>query len=192
MKRYLLMCLVAAAIITTGCDSKAKEINEIEQMATSVDSMINVSPVLNVGQKVEAEKLISRYLDFVNTYPEDSVSPEYLMKCAILYHHLPDYGKELAILEKVVAQYPKTTYAPQALAISARVSEDNIQNLAQTRTYLTQIQEKYPESPYAVNIDLQIEHVGDPEGLLESIMERTGVTLDEAFGKADSIDAVKK
>ncbi|MEI2676258.1 MAG: tetratricopeptide repeat protein [Chitinophagaceae bacterium] len=191
MKKYLGVFLAAFVLVAAGCDKKAKEIAEIEEMAVAVDSIIKINPVLNVGQKVEAEKLINEYLEFANNYPEDSLSAEYLMKTAILYHLMPDYGKELAILEKVIAQYPNSAYAPQALAIGARVSEDNLKNYEQAKTYLKQIQDKYSDSPYAVNIDLQIEHVGDLEGLLEAIMERTGVTLDEAFSKADSIDAVK-
>ena len=183
---------ISLLMITTACNSKEKELNKIEAQAKAMDSLIRVNPVMNVGQKVEAEKMIDAYLAYIDKYPEDTIAPEFLMKCAILYHVMPDYGKELAILEKLVAQYPNSGYAPQALAIGARVSEDNLRNYEQARTYLSQIMEKYPESPYAVNIDLQIEHVGDPEGLLQSIMERTGVNLDEVLKSADSVDAVKK
>ena len=126
MKKYLGVFLAAFVLVAAGCDKKAKEIAEIEEMAVAVDSIIKINPVLNVGQKVEAEKLINEYLEFANNYPEDSLSAEYLMKTAILYHLMPDYGKELAILEKVIAQYPNSAYAPQALAIGARVSEDNL------------------------------------------------------------------
>ncbi len=179
-------------VLTTACDKKGKELKEIDEMANQMDSVLKANAVLGVEQKVAAEKLIDEYLEFVNQYPNDSLSIEFLMKSAMLYHVMPDYGKELAVLERLVAQYPESPAAPQALAISARVSEDNLRNFEQARVYLKQIQEKYPESPYSVNIDLQVEYVGDAEGLLEAIMERTGVKADTVFAPKDSIDAVKK
>ncbi|MBK7443690.1 MAG: tetratricopeptide repeat protein [Bacteroidetes bacterium] len=192
MKKYFAVLTVMVMVLTTACDKKGKELKEIDEMATQMDSVLKANPVLGVEQKVEAEQLIDEYLEFVNQYPNDSLSIEFLMKSAMLYHVMPDYGKELAVLERLVAQYPESPAAPQALAIGARVSEDNLRNYEQARVYLKQIQEKYPESPYSVNIDLQVEYVGDAEGLLEAIMERTGVKADTVFAPKDSIDAVKK
>ncbi len=192
MKKYFAVLTVILMVLTTACDKKGKELKEIDEMATQMDSVLKANAVLGVEQKVAAEKLIDEYLEFVNQYPNDSLSIEFLMKSAMLYHVMPDYGKELAVLERLVAQYPESPAAPQALAISARVSEDNLRNFEQARVYLKQIQEKYPESPYSVNIDLQVEYVGDAEGLLEAIMERTGVKADTVFAPKDSIDAVKK
>lgn len=192
MKKYFAVLTVMVMVLTTACDKKGKELKEIDEMATQMDSVLKANPVLGVEQKVAAEQLIDEYLEFVNQYPNDSLSIEFLMKSAMLYHVMPDYGKELAVLERLVAQYPESPAAPQALAIGARVSEDNLRNYEQARVYLKQIQEKYPESPYSVNIDLQVEYVGDAEGLLEAIMERTGVKADTVFAPKESIDAVKK
>ena len=66
MKKYLGVFLAAFVLVAAGCDKKAKEVAEIEEMAVAVDSIIKINPVLNVGQKVEAEKLINEYLEFAN------------------------------------------------------------------------------------------------------------------------------
>ena len=95
-------------------------------------------------------------------------------------------------LELLAERYPESEYAPQALVTAARVSEENVNNIERSIKYLQQIKDKYPESPYATNIDLQIEYAGDDEALLDAIMERNGVDLDSLLEAADSIDAVKK
>ncbi len=190
MKRYLTVITAILLVTLTSCDKRVSEIEEINELASSVDSMIRSVPVLTVEQKVKTEALIAEYLEFTRNYPNDTLSAKYLVDAALLYNVLPDYNKELEVIDKLVLQFPKSAYAPQGLAIAARVCEDNLHNLDRAKGYLQQIQDNYGDSPYAVNIDLQIEHIGDTEGLLQAIMERTGQQMPGAI-ENDSIDAVK-
>jgi len=171
MKRYLTVLTAILLATLTSCDKRVGEIEEINEMASSVDSMIRSVPVLTVEQKVKTERLIAEYLEFASNYPSDTLSAKYLVDAALLYNVLPDYNRELDVIDKLVKQFPKSAYAPQGLAIAARVCEDNLRNLDRAKGYLQQIQANYSDSPYAINIDLQIEHIGNTEGLLQAIME---------------------
>lgn len=174
MKNYLTILFAVLLVVLTACNKRDTEVKEITELSAAVDSMIRVTPVLTVEQKVKTESLIAEYLEFIKNYPNDSLCPQYLINSALLYHVMPDYNKELRTVDQLVADYPKSPLAPQGLAIAARVCEESLRDLNRAKSYLQQIQDSYADSPYAVNIDLQIEYIGDSEGLLEAIMERTG------------------
>jgi tetratricopeptide (TPR) repeat protein len=190
MKRCFTVLTAILLLTLTSCDKRVSEIKEINAMSTEVDSMIRSVPVLTVEQKVKTEALIAEYLEFATNYPKDTLSAKYLIDAALLYIVLPDYNKSLHVIDQLVKQFPKSNYAPQGLAIAARVSEDNLRNFESAKGYLQQIQTNYSESPYAVNIDLQIEYLGDTQGLLEAIMDRTGQSMPGEVAP-DSVDAVK-
>ncbi len=187
MKRYMLFVGLLAMTIFVSCDKRGKELKEIEAMAAPVDSMIKATPVLKVNQKMQAEELIQEYMEFVRSYPKDTLCPGFLLKSALLYQALLEYKKELEVVEQLAAQYPESLEAQQGLAVAASTSEFSLRDYNAARGYLMQLKEKYPDGPYSTNIDLQIEYVGDPDGFLEAITEKAL----KASGVADSVDAVK-
>ncbi|MFI5171852.1 MAG: tol-pal system YbgF family protein [Chitinophagales bacterium] len=192
MNRILLIIALFLGTFFTSCVTREKQLDKVTSLSVEVDSILRTSPVLTVRQRESAGELIEAYNKYTEKFPEDSLSPKFMMKSALLYHALGNYLQELKTLELIVEKYPDTDYAPQALATGARVSEENINDLHRSRYYLKKIQEEYPESPYAINIDLQIEYVGDADGLLNAIMARRGINLDSLLAEPDSVDTVKK
>lgn len=182
---------VLLMVAMSSCNKRDKEIKEIDTMTMAVDSILKTNPVLTVEQRMKTEELALELTEFSDNYPNDSLSPQYLYQASMLYHVMPDYRKELRTLDLLVEKFPDSPLAPQALATAARVCEESKQDIKSSRDYLTQIKEKYPNSPYAVNIDLQIEYAGDAEGLLRAIMEKKGMNLDSLNAEIDSVDAVK-
>ncbi len=192
MNRLSGVLILICIFVLTSCNKKETELKQIYTASAEMDSILRTNEVLSVKHRVMAEDLIEEYMAFADSYPEDSLAPQFIFKSAMLYHFIPFYDKELVALELLAERYPKSEYAPQALVTAARVSEENINNIEKSISYLQQLKEKYPESPYATNIDLQIEYAGDDEALLDAIMEKNGVDLDSLLDATDSIDTVKK
>jgi tetratricopeptide (TPR) repeat protein len=167
-----------------SCDSRAKEVKEITTMSAKVDSMVQVAEVLAPAQRAEADEMLEKYEAFAEKYPDDSLSPAYLFKAAFLAATLPEYNKQIELFEKIANTYPKTDYAPQALALAAKSSTDYLNDKNKAKEYLLRLKNEYPNSAYSVNIDLQIEYVGDDEGLFEATMQRKA--------EIDSVNAVKQ
>ena len=167
-----------------SCNNRASQVREIETMSAQVDSMIQVAEVLAPAQRVEAEEMLEKYQEFAEKYPDDSLSPTYLFKAAFLAASLPEYKKQIEIFDQIAAKYPKTDYAPQALALAAKSYSDYLNDNNKAKEYLMRLKNEYPQSPYSVNIDLQIEYAGDDQGLFEATMQKKA--------ELDSINAVKK
>lgn len=184
MKAIIFYLGILLTTVLVSCNNRASEVREIENMSAKVDSMVQVSKVLAPAQRQEAEEMLEKYEEFAEKYPEDSLAPLYLFKAAFLAASLPEYKKQIEIFDQIAAEYPKTEYAPQALALAAKSYTDYLNDKNKAKEYLVRLKNEYPESPYSVNIDLQIEYVGDDEGLFEATMAKKAVL--------DSIDAVKK
>jgi len=184
MKRILFPAAIVFTTILVSCESRSREIKEIEEQAGPVDSMLQVTDVLAPAQREQAQEMVEEYEEFAEKYPDDSLAPVYLFKASFIKTAIPDYKGQLEILDKIAATYPKTDYAPQALALASTVCQNYTNDLEKAREYLRKIQADYPDSPYAINIDLQIEYVGDDDGLFEATRERKA--------EMDSVNAVKK
>lgn len=153
-------------------------------MSAEIDSMLNASQVLAPDQKQKAEEMLEKYVEFSEKYPDDSLAPAYLFKAAFLAASLPEYKKQIELFELIASKYPDTEYAPQAIALAAKSCTDYLNDKNKAKEYLLRLKNEYPQSPYSVNIDLQIEYVGDDQGLFEATMQRKA--------ELDSINAVKQ
>ncbi len=192
MKQLTLIIPVLLVITLVSCGKQDRELKAINKEMAEVDSIVKMNQVLTVEQRMRTGELVERIDDYADDHEEDTLSAQLLFHAAILCDKMPDYKKELKLLDKLVKKFPESRLAPQALATAARVSEAGRQDLNVARSYLIQIKEKYPNSPYALNIDLQIEYVGDDEGLLNAIMEKNGTSLESVLHPGDSVDTVKK
>lgn len=189
MKKSLLVALTLITVLLSACNKRAKEIEEIEAMAVKMDSVAKANPVFTVAHKVEAEALIAEYLEFVRSYPKDTLSPVYLMQASRLFAKMPDVKEELELLDRLIAEYPESPMVPQALITAANESELILRDFDRAKGYYQTLMDKFPESPYSKNLDLQIEYMGDPDGLYTAIMQRAGKPIDGEV--IDSVDAVK-
>lgn len=179
--------LMIVACTFASCDQRGKEIKEIDAMAVKMDSVAKANPVFTVAHKVEAEALITEYLEFVRQYPKDTLCAQYLMSAARLYEKMPAVKEELQLLDRLIEEYPASPLVPQALITAANSCELVLRDYNRAIAYYRTLQEKYPDSPYSKNIDLQIEFIGDPDGLFTAIMERAGKPVDTL----ESVNAVK-
>jgi tetratricopeptide (TPR) repeat protein len=189
MNKYFL-CFMGMILILTACNVRSRQIKEMKRNAAEVDSILKITPVLAPEQRSKADELANTYVEFSEKYPDDTLSPNYLMRAAFIKHALPDYKGELKILETIAEKYPESDLAPQALATAAKISEDELQDLNRARKYYSEIQQKYPNSAYAVNIDLQVEYAGDAEGFLNAVWKRNNNNPDSIIS-ADSVEAMK-
>lgn len=169
--RIFALALLGGILVSCG-NAKEKKMGDIHVMQVHMDSILKASPVLKPEEQNQAQQLVQSYLDFATQWPDDSLAPRYMLQAAVLLQMIPDYMGEINVLQKLASAYPQTDYAPQALSLAAKVSEEEMNDANKARKFYAEIKDKYPNSDYAVNIDLQIEFAGDPEGLLDAIRAR--------------------
>lgn len=178
-KEKILFFGFVALLFSISCNARKQSLNNISELQTNLDSVLSNNPILTPEQKLHADELIAAYSEFVEKFPEDSLSAKFLFETSRLKLMIPDYPAALEVLASIPEKYPADEQAPIALSTAASLCENVLQDCNKAEEYLKQLKEKYPDHPTAVNIDLQIEYVCDPQGYLEavrgSIMEKDSV-----------------
>ena len=80
--------------------------NNIEQRADLLSEINKLETELRADQalqvnKIKGEKMIDTYLNFSNSFPEDTLAPQYLFKAGEVSMGIGYYGKAIELFEKV-------------------------------------------------------------------------------------------
>ena len=157
--------IVFSALLFSACQSpKEKALKNIQELENN-DSSFN--PVL-------MKNLKDAYLDFVNKYPDDANSPEYLFKAGQRSNVLNQPTEAIQLFDKLMQQYPKSSYCEEALFLSGYTFENNLHDFEKARAAYESFLKKYPKSDLADDARLSLDNLGrSPEEILENIKKES-------------------
>ena len=114
------------------------------------------SPISNA----KALETITLYEKFANNFPNDTLSPTYLMKAADVCSNTNQAAKSVELCRKIVEQYPNFKGVPTAMFLMAFVTENKLNNIARAKELYQQFIQKYPNHPMAEDAKASIENLG--------------------------------
>ncbi len=103
-----------------------------------------------------ADSLVVMYQNFVTENPQDSLSPAYLFRAADILANRKECLKAIDLLDKLVKDYPKSSYAPEASFLKGVIFQDVCLNKEKAEESFNEFIATYPDSPL----------VNDAKGLL--------------------------
>jgi hypothetical protein len=174
MKNILILSLVLC--LFSACNQRKKEIENITALQLALDSVMKQKPVLLPADRVHAENLAKAYHNFVKNYPDDSLASKYMFQEAVMKQIMQDYPATLEILTTIPEKYPASKEAPDAITAAAAICENFLKDCDKAAYYLKQLGNQYPDHPAAVNIDMQIQYVCDPQGYLNAVRGEADTT----------------
>src|SRR5690606_36004354 len=92
-----------------------KSNEEPAERVVNKDSLANViktyeeQAIANGGAPDKAlfRKVITEFQNYALLFPEDPISPEYLLKASDYAHGIKQYEKSVKILDRIIANYPQ-------------------------------------------------------------------------------------
>lgn len=112
--------------------------------------------------------LKSKYLTYVDAYPDDEFAPEFLFKAAQRAIVLNQAKEAVEILERLMQQYPKSTYGEEALFLSAYTYENNLNDLNKAKAQYEDFLKRYPKAELAEDAKFSLSNLGkSPEEILQ-------------------------
>lgn len=110
----------------------------------------------------------AKYLAFVSAYPDDEASPMFLLKASQHAIVLNQAQEAIELLGKVIQQYPKSSFAEEALFLKALTYENNLNDLVQAKECYELFLKNYPKAELASEAAMAIENLGkSPEQIIE-------------------------
>ena len=173
-RNSLLILALAAALASCG-SSNEKDAAEIK---TAEDTLFSSSE--GFIDKAKALELVDLYVDYANSYPDDSMAVEYLFKGAEFCLNLGEGQRAITLYDRVIQEYPDFRKVPECLFLKGYVYENYLGDLDNAKAIYLEFIEKYPDNEFADDAEISIQNLGkSPEELIKQFEEQQAVSNPE-------------
>lgn len=134
-----------------------------------------------------ADITLTAYLDFVDHFPQDTLSAEYLFKAADLYRAKHEFDKAIAAFEKVGKEYPDFKKVPQTVFLQGFIYENDLKDLPKAKERYEYFISNYPEHPLARDVQFSLNNLGKtPEQIIQEFQQNNNIVTDSLSSSTDS------
>ncbi len=169
MKRTVLILVAAMAVALVGCNNGgAKASKTTENDVKKAEAALFNSDMSTNNEAVPAA--IETFSKYAAENPEAENAADYLFKALeVSINTKQDPKQSIDLTDRILKNYPKFDKAPVALFMLASfVYEDQLNDLDKARECYQRVVDEYPDSPFAKDAAVSIEHLGmSPEELIK-------------------------
>ncbi|MCB0643612.1 MAG: tetratricopeptide repeat protein [Phaeodactylibacter sp.] len=123
--------------------------------------------------KATAEAFVEKCETYVEQFPEDSLSAQYLFLAADVSRGLGEYGPAIMLWGKVWREYGQYEKAPDALFLQGFVYDNDLKDTTNAKRYYQKFLEKYPDHSYVPQVQQLLSVLGkSPEDLIKEFEAR--------------------
>lgn len=170
MKRIALLALATVLMVSCG-PSREDRIAQIEDFE---DSIFEIAVAADPDV---ADQLTQLYVDFADKYPNDSLSPIYLMKAADMQSNVLHTDRSVELFDRIIADYPDFEDVPMCYFLKGNALELNSQ-MDEAKVAYEEFLAKYPDHYMAEQTRMMLPHLGmSNEELLSLILEHANDSL---------------
>ncbi len=166
MKKILFLLLASAALVACG-PGREERVDEILDFEDSI--FVNAI----VADTATADKLTDLYLAFADKYPNDTLTPQFLMKGAEMQSNVLHTKRAIELFDRVINNYPDFSEVPMCYFLKGNAYDLNCQYTEAKEAYQIFV-DKYPDHFMASDTRKLIPLVGmTPEEIFEYNMHRS-------------------
>lgn len=170
MKYYLLV--LSTLLVLASCGSTQTREEALAQVKQAEDHLYAKQDVFQFSDSL-ATVTIEAYNNFATSFPEDSLSAEYLFKAADLYRAQHKYEPALDIYSKIQQNYPNYKKVPQTIFLQGFVYENDVKDLEKAKERYSAFLEKYPEHELAKDVQFSLNNLGrSPEDIIKEFNQK--------------------
>lgn len=169
MKIKNVLWMVCIACLISSCSSSQlklqQQIDEMEQQVTSSQDLH------------QWEELVTLYDKYIEKFPSDSLSPEYLYREANLFRVLKNADRAFNALKTVIDRYPSSVRVPECYFLRGLIYEEVVYDHAMAKqAYLTFLRQ-YPDHALAESANMSISYLGKSADEIVAMFEANADSL---------------
>jgi outer membrane protein assembly factor BamD (BamD/ComL family) len=186
MNLRVLLSLIGLIVIVSACgpskDKRVIRIAEAEKRLFSTDTYS--------FSKESADSLVAMYKEYVEKYPDDTLSPGFLFKAANVAMNNSEAQQAIGFFDQYINEYPSASKAAMCLFFKGFIYENMLRDLDRSREIYLQFIEKYPKDEFVDDAQMALMNLGKtPEMMIREFEERQRA---DSLRVADSIAKAKK
>lgn len=137
MKKLTLITFAALLMVACG-PSREERIDAIENFEDSIfESAVAADPQV-------ADQLTQLYVEFADKYPNDPLSPQYLMKAADVQSNVLHTERAVELFDRIIQDYPDFDEVPMCYFLKGNALELNSQ-MDEAKAAYEEFLAKYPD-----------------------------------------------
>jgi len=159
----LLTALLAVLIISCN-DHKEETKVAIKAALKNVNASMDAGKLDNAAA-YKADSIMQIY---INKFPKDTLSADFILKSAQLKQMEQRYNDANKLLDKLVTDYPDSKAAPVGLYLNGFIFENNEGLLDKAKSRYELFLKKYPNSELVPSVKASLENLGkNPEDIIK-------------------------
>lgn len=167
IKYLLILSLIVSSLFLTSCNSAKK--NESSNVLQQKIRITEGHVLLQDGTLLpdSAHKLIKLYGTYANSYPDDSLAPDYLFKAIDISINLPQPQKSLQLIDQFRELFPNDPKSGTALFLKAFLYDQQLADNVNAKKYYEAFLLSYPDHDFTDDAAAALKHLGKtPEELI--------------------------
>jgi len=170
LQKYALIFVAAAMLVACG-PSREERVEQIEDFE---DSLFELAIA---ADPATADELTALYESFASKYPDDPLTPQYLMKAADVQSNVLHTERAIQLYDQVINNYPDFQAIPDCYMLKGHTYELNSQYEEAREAYQIFV-DKFPDHYMADQIRITIPRVGmSNEEMLADILAHANDTI---------------
>jgi tetratricopeptide (TPR) repeat protein len=165
-----------AAVLCTACQSGKDHLRE---KIGEMEGRVFDDSTQQVDRKAAME-LIVLYEQYANTYPDDTLSAQYLFKAGDYANGTGDYMSAIRYY-KMCSEYEDYSRKEIAFFLQGFIYENQLHDLDKARAIYSEFLERYPNHHLARDVEFSLQNLGKtPEDLIRMFEERDSIESAQA------------
>jgi len=165
MKNTILLILSITVLFACSNNKTSDAIAEKQTSRYYIDSlekrMFNAQSM--ELDKDLASKGIAAYQEYVQAFPDDSLSPEFIFRSSDLSRALGDNRMSIEYLDQLTKKYPTYKKMPECLFLQGYYHQEFFKDTVQAKMYYDQLISKYPNHAFVDDAKALMQMFGKTE-----------------------------
>lgn len=158
-KALLISICCVGMLFFSACEEQVTE-NPLKALEATYSELTSG---LGSREQIDSARkgLIKGYVQFVDSYPEDSLATRYLDAAATLHASQPAESREaIKIYDRLINEYPDATRTSDALFMKAYILNNSLQAYDEAKKYYEEFIRKYPNHELAASASAELKNMG--------------------------------
>jgi outer membrane protein assembly factor BamD (BamD/ComL family) len=169
LKLTLVLTVLFSILIIACTDHKDEMKTAIKAALTKVNKSMDAGKMDNAA----IGKADSLMLAYVDEFPKDTLSPNFMLKTAKLLQMQRLYSVANKLLDKLVTNYPDSKQAPEGLYLNGFIFENDEYALDKAKDRYELFLQKYPNDELAASVKTSLANLGkSPEDIIKGFKNK--------------------
>lgn len=178
MPNYRMMIFLVAVMAFPFCGQREVKLRTAIEEA---EKQLFESPDPG-ADTAKAGSMIKLYLSYIEAYPADTNSPDYLFRAADLAAKTNNIHSAIQLYEKLVREYPNCRHTPLSVFLQGFIYENQANDPLKARPYYEKFLASYPDHALAADVAFSLENLGKtPEELIRLFETQQTVAGDSSL-----------